>query len=134
MCGLATHCSKANKQAGLNDVKESLLYFRRRQLGWGGWQTSVQRSSPPSAPYPRIGNQWTGAFIDRSGEGALCRNNTVSSDSHLQIDHQWSGQHYVGYLGTVILQFQGPLVPISLQSLLRIVAAHVLSTVWSSSS
>ena len=89
---------------------------------------------PPSAPYPRIGNQWTGAFIDRSGEAALCRNNTVSSDSHLQIDHQWSGQHYVGYLGTVILQFQGPLVPISLQSLLRIVAAHVLSTVWSSSS
>ena len=32
-------------------------------------------------------------------------------------------------LGTVNLQFQGPFVPISLQSILRIVAAHVLGTV-----
>ena len=35
-------------------------------------------------------------------------------------------------LGTVNLQFQSPLVPISLQSILRIVAAQVLGTVWSS--
>ena len=37
-------------------------------------------------------------------------------------------------LGTVNLQFQGPFVPISLWSGLRIVAAHVLDTVWSSCS
>ena len=37
-------------------------------------------------------------------------------------------------LGTVNLQFRGALVPISLWSILRIVAAHVLGTVWSSCS
>ena len=35
-------------------------------------------------------------------------------------------------LGTVNLQFWGALVPISSWSILRIVAAHVLGTVWSS--
>ena len=35
-------------------------------------------------------------------------------------------------LGTVNLQFQGPFVPISLWSVLRIVAVHVPGTVWSS--
>ena len=37
-------------------------------------------------------------------------------------------------LGTVNLQFQGALVPNSLWSVLRIEAAHVLGTVWSSCS
>ena len=37
-------------------------------------------------------------------------------------------------VGTVSLQFQGPLVPISLWPLLEIVAAQVLSTVLSSRS
>ena len=37
-------------------------------------------------------------------------------------------------LGTVNLQFQGALVLISLWSVLRIVAAHVLGMVWSSQS
>ena len=35
-------------------------------------------------------------------------------------------------LGTINLQFQGPFVPISLCPTLRIVAARVLGTVWSS--
>ena len=35
-------------------------------------------------------------------------------------------------LGTVNLQFQGQFVPVSLWSVLRIMAAHVLGTVWSS--
>ena len=34
-------------------------------------------------------------------------------------------------LGTVNLQFQGLFVPISLRPVLRIVAAHVLGSVWS---
>ena len=34
-------------------------------------------------------------------------------------------------LGTVNLQFQGPLVPISLSPVLRTVAAYVVGTVWS---
>ena len=37
-------------------------------------------------------------------------------------------------LGTVSLQFWGPFVPTSLWSVLRIVAAHVLGTVWSTCS
>ena len=37
-------------------------------------------------------------------------------------------------LGIVNLQLQGPFVPISLKSLLGIVAVYVLGTVWSSCS
>ena len=37
-------------------------------------------------------------------------------------------------LGTVNLQFQGPFLPISLRLILRLVAAVVLVTVWSSCS
>ena len=37
-------------------------------------------------------------------------------------------------LGTVNLQFQSPFVPVSLQSVLGTVAAHVLRTVWSAHS
>jgi len=37
-------------------------------------------------------------------------------------------------LGTVNLQFQGPLVPVSLRPILGTVRAHVLGTVWSSCS
>ena len=37
-------------------------------------------------------------------------------------------------LGTVHLQFQGRFVPISLRPVLRIVAAYVTATVWSSCS
>ena len=29
-------------------------------------------------------------------EAATCRNSTDSSDSHLEIGHQWSDQHHVG--------------------------------------
>ena len=37
-------------------------------------------------------------------------------------------------LGTVNLQFQSPFVPVSLQSVLGTVAAHVLRTIWSAHS
>ena len=37
-------------------------------------------------------------------------------------------------LDTVSVQFQGPFVPISLRPVLRIVAAYVRTTVWSSCS
>ena len=37
-------------------------------------------------------------------------------------------------LGSVTLQFQGPFVPVSLWSIIRIVATHVLGTGWSSCS
>ena len=37
-------------------------------------------------------------------------------------------------LGTVSVQFQGPLVPISLRPVLRVVATHIRAMVWSSCS
>ena len=95
--------------------KESLLYFRCWQLhNWvgAGWQTFIQRLIPPP-------------------QGAACRNSTalmvifklvISSLMNIILT----------ILGTVHFQFQGPFVPISLRPVLRIVAAHVLGTVWSS--
>ena len=40
------------------------------------------------------------------------RNSTVSSDSRLEIGHQWSDQHHLIF-STVSLQIQGQLVSIS---------------------
>ena len=63
------------------------------------------------------------------GVRATCGNNTVISNSHLQI-----GLTSITsvILGTINLQFQGPFVPISLWPVLGTVVAHVLGTVWSS--
>ena len=58
--------------------------------------------------------------------GTTCRNSTVSSDSHLQIGHQWFDQCHLGGFG--------PFVPIALRSFPRTVAACVVGTVWSSCS
>ena len=61
-------------------------------------------------------------------EGAVSRNSTVSSDSHLEIGHWGSDQHHL-VLSTVSLQFQGQHAPISLRPVLRIVTAYVTATV-----
>ena len=59
----------------------------------------------------------------------------VSSDSNLEIGHQWSDQHHLLIvLSTVNLQFQGWFVSISLRPVLGIVqdgAAYVMPIVWS---
>ena len=77
---------------------------------------------------PRTGIQWGKSFYKQK-EGVICRNSAVSSDSHLQIGHQWSDQHHLGNL-----QFQGPFVPIPLKPGLGIMVAHVMGTVWLSCS
>ena len=72
--------------------KENLLYFGCWQPGDGGtgW-TSVQGPTPPLP-----NKQGVRAFVDRGGQGgSTCRNSTVISNSHLQIDHQWSDQHHL---------------------------------------
>ena len=70
------------------------------------------------------------ALVDRVGGGATCRNSTIIFKSVLS---GLTGIILV-FLGTVNLQFQHPFVPITLQPVLRTVAAHVLGTVWSSCS
>ena len=93
---------------------------------------SVQRPTPtPTCP----NKQAVRAFYRQSvcvcvcvGGGAVtCRNSTVIFK--LVISGLISIILVV--LGTVNLQFQGPFVPISLQSVFRIVAAQVPGTVWS---
>ena len=88
--------------------------------GWRGGQTSVQRPTP--SPYTE--NQWGKSFY-RQKDGPTCRNSTVTSYSHLQTGHWGLTSIILIVLDTVNLQFQGPFVPISLQSVLRIEAAQV---------
>ena len=78
---------KSNKQAKLVERKNC---FISDASNWGGWwQTSVQRLTlPRPAPSGK-------RFLDRRAGRATCRNSTVSSDSHLQIGHQWSDQRHL---------------------------------------
>ena len=64
-------------------------------------------------------------------QGAACRNSaTLTVIFKLVISSPTS--IILTVLGTVHFQFQGPFVPVSWRPVLRIVAAHVLGTVWSS--
>ena len=76
-------------------------------------------------------NQWAKSFYGLR-KGAPCRNSTVSSDSHFEIVFGRLASVTVIVLSTVNLQFHGQFVPVSLRPILRIVAAHVMATVWSS--
>ena len=74
-------------------------------------------------------------FIERSG-GGLLHAETAQSSLTVIFKLVTSGLTSIilVVLGTVILQFQGPFVPISLHPVLGIVAAHILGTIWSSCS
>ena len=124
MC-VVSSCSLFKSQVG---GKESLLYFRFQQLE-GRVQTSVQRLTTPPLPTQA---RWARTFIDRSG-GWLHAETTLSSlivIFKLTISGLASIIMFV--LGTVNLQSQGPFFPVSLRPVLRIVAAHIMGTVWSS--
>ena len=86
--GLAARRLKANSQETSVGRKGKVALFRSLATGGGG----VGVDTCPKADCPPD-NQGTRAFIDR--EGATCRNNTVSSDSHLEIGHQWSDQRHL---------------------------------------
>ena len=93
-------------------------------------QTSVQWLTPPTS-YPR---QLMSYSFYRWREGATCRNSTVSSDSHLQTGPQWSDQHHLD-----CFKYSYSSVPESVcfhfsRSVLGIVAAYVMGTIWSSCS
>ena len=86
--------------------RETWLYFRCWQLG--------------------------GGELYRQSRGATCRNSIVISNSHFQTVISGLASFILVVLGSVNLQFLGPFVSISLQPIIKIVAVHVLSIVWSS--
>ena len=55
---------------------------------WARAYTSPKANSPP---HPQL----VGKSFYRLREEATCRNSTVSSDSHLEIGHQWSDQYHL---------------------------------------
>ena len=73
-----------------------------------------------------------GKSFYRLREGSACRNSTGISDRYLDAGHQWLVSVILIILGTVSLQFHGRFVSISLKPVLRIVAAYVIVTAWSS--
>ena len=122
--GTAAHCSKANKGARLVERKVCFIFQRLATCG-GGW-TPVQR---PTA----ANSQWARAFTEK-GERGLHVETVVSALT----SWNWSCGDLISIilivLSMVNLQFQGRFVPIFLRPVLRIVAAFVMATVWSSCS
>ena len=74
--------------------KGKFVLFQVAATVGGGWQTSVQRPTPPHPA--ATDKREVRAFIDGFRGGGTCRNSTVISNSQLQIGHQWSVQHHLG--------------------------------------
>ena len=85
--GPAAHCSKANKEARLVERKVCFI------LDAGNWAAGRVDGCPKAdSPHPR---QSVGKSFYRQREGPTCRNNAVSSDSHLEIGHRLSDQRHL---------------------------------------
>ena len=101
-----------------------MLYFRCHQLGEVGW-TSVQRPTPgPATSEAR-------AFTDKR-RGLQAETAPLALTVIFKLIIGGLTSIILIVLDTVNLQFQGPFVPISLRLVLRIVAAYVVGTIWSS--
>ena len=98
---------------------------------WRGWREDICPKA--DSPRPPATMKLGGKSFYKQREGATGRNSTVSSDSHLEIGHQWSDRHLLDCF-TVSLQFHGWLVPISLRPVLETVEAYVMAIIWSSRS
>ena len=118
MGGPVAPCSKASKQTGQLGGKESLL-FQMQATGGAGCGHPSKANPPPQAGRESIYRQSQGR-----GQHAETAQSSLTVIFRLVIGGLPSS--VLVALGTVNLQFQGALVPISLQSVLRIVAAHVL--------
>ena len=109
-------------------MERKVLYFRCQQL----WEWVADICPKADSPSDK---QRVRAFVDRAGGGGL---HAERAQSSLTVIFKLVISGLTGIilvvLGTVNLQFGGPFFPISLQSVLEIVAAHVLDTVWSSCS
>ena len=116
-----------SQQTGQVGGKEHLLYFRCWQLGGGGGRHLSKGQLHPKKQAVR-------AFIDRVGGRVHAETAQLSLTIIFKLVISGLISTILIVLGTVNLHFQGPFVPIPLQSILRIVAAHVLGTIWSSHS
>ena len=94
----------------------------------GGGRTPVQRPATPDPQQP------VRKSFYRQREGATCRNNSQLWRSSWNWSCGGLTSIILIVLSTVNLQFQGQFAPISLSPILRIVAAYVMVTVWSSCS
>ena len=109
-------------------MERKVLYFRCQQL----WERVADICPKADSPSDK---QRVRAFVDRAGGRGL---HAERAQSSLTVIFKLVISGLTGIIlvvvGTVNLQFGGPFFPISLQSVLEIVAAHVLDTVWSSCS
>ena len=125
-------CSKANKQARSVERKVCFISDATNLGRWGG-HLSKGWLPPPPSPHTHMATSGARAFIARRrGLHAETAQPALTVIFRLVISGLTSVILIV--LGTVSLQFQGPLVPISLWPVLSIVTAHVLGIVWSSCS
>ena len=107
------------------------VYFQGQQP-WGGRESGLLTKSqrpPPAATHSDNQRAW--AFID--GRRGLTVERAQSALTARRWNCSCGGPTSIILLvlSTVDLQFQGQFVPISLRSALRIVAAYIMSTVWS---
>ena len=116
-----------SQETGQVGGKESLLYFRCWQPSVGVVDICLQANS---LLFPHHKQGMRESLVE--GLHAEIAQSSLTVILKLVISGLTSIILVV--LGTVTLQFQGALVPISLRSALRIVAAHILGTVWSSCS
>ena len=123
-CGPTAHHSKAVKKNRLMERKVCFILDAGNQ---GRGQTPVQR------PTPFPDNQWARAFID--GGRGLCAE-TAQSALTVILKLVISGLTSVILivLTALNLQFQGQFVSHFLRPVLKIVAAYVMTIVWSSCS
>ena len=95
----------------------------------GGGRIAVQRPPPPPTTPNCSNKQGVRAFIDRvRGRGYVQKQHSQLTVTFKLVTTGLTSLILVA-LSTVNLRFQGPFAPISLRSVLRIMAASVLSTV-----
>ena len=124
---LGSGCSTPRKPINRPGWWKGEFVFRCRHLGEGGGHLSEGQLLPPTLAT-------SGARTLTDGRRGHVREQTVGPASQLQIGQRWSDQGHLVVLGTVPLRFRSPRVPISLRPVLRIVAACVTGTFWSSCS
>ena len=83
---------KPAKRPGWWERKLALFWIpaTRAGGGYGGGDVCLSRGQLPATYIKQVGKSFY-----RPREVATCKNSTVSSDSHLEIGHQWIDQHHL---------------------------------------